>query len=282
LADSIKGTGVLTAITVRRKKDCENKFQILSGHKRKRAAELAGLAEIPAEIIEVADENQAMLIFAESNIQNSFTDLAISELAAIITLHYRAIQNQGKREDLNLGTSEEILQKSTTARGKIAQIYELNEDQVRQYLCINNLITPLKNRIDKGNIKIAPAVELSFLGEENHYLIDEVLSENNFKITIKSAKKLREFASDKLVINDKLTKNEIKYILSDEKSESKKEEKYNPIKTINITTSIYDKFLDIYKEPDKVGKMIEEALVIYLEKQTPNDTTFINESKMIG
>ena len=169
LVESVKERGVITPATVRQKED--GRYELVSGHRRKRACELAGFETLRSEIVDL-NRDEATILMVESNFQRS--EILPSEKAFAYKMRLEALSRQGKRTDL---TSNPLGRKSD---GKeTAQIIgEQSGDsqtQVRRYIRLTNLVPELLEFVDEGRIKMRPAVELSFLDEDSQRdVVDEI------------------------------------------------------------------------------------------------------------
>ena len=160
LVESIKTNGVLTPAVLRQKED--GRYEIVSGHRRKRACELAGLTTLRSEIKDLT-RDEAIVYMVESNFQR--TTILPSEKAFAYKMRLEAIKRQGQRTDL---TSATLLQKlGKTSREIIAENSGESHEQVRKYIRLTNLIPELLQLVDEGRIKMRPAVELSYLDEDS-------------------------------------------------------------------------------------------------------------------
>lgn len=160
LVESIKTNGVLTPAVLRQKED--GRYEIVSGHRRKRACELAGLTTLRSEIKDLT-RDEAIVYMVESNFQR--TTILPSEKAFAYKMRLEAIKRQGQRTDL---TSATLLQKSgKTSREIIAENSGESHEQVRKYIRLTNLIPELLQLVDEVRIKMRPAVELSYLDEDS-------------------------------------------------------------------------------------------------------------------
>jgi len=161
LAESIKERGVLTPAVLRQKND--GRYELVSGHRRKRACELAGLTTLRSEVKDLT-RDEAIMYMVESNFQR--TTILPSEKAFAYKMRLEAMNRQGKRNDL---TSVPLAQKSKTSREILAEQVGESQDQVRRYIRLTNLIPELLEMVDEGKIKMRPAVELSYLSEAEQY-----------------------------------------------------------------------------------------------------------------
>lgn len=169
LVESVKERGVITPATVRQKED--GRYELVSGHRRKRACALAGFETLRSEIVDL-NRDEATILMVESNFQRS--EILPSEKAFAYKMRLEALSRQGKRTDL---TSNPLGRKSD---GKeTAQIIgEQSGDsqtQVRRYIRLTNLVPELLEFVDEGRIKMRPAVELSYLDEDcQRDVVDEI------------------------------------------------------------------------------------------------------------
>ena len=169
LVESVKERGVITPATVRQKED--GRYELVSGHRRKRACELAGFETLRSDIVDL-NRDEATILMVESNFQRS--EILPSEKAFAYKMRLEAMKRQGQRTDL---TSNPLGRKSD---GKeTAQIIgEQSGDsqtQVRRYIRLTNLVPELLEFVDEGRIKMRPAVEISYLDEDcQRDVVDEI------------------------------------------------------------------------------------------------------------
>ena len=155
LAESIKTNGVLTPATVRQKED--GRYELLSGHRRMRACQIAGLDTLRCEVVEMS-RDEATIFMVESNFQR--TKILPSEKAFAYRMRLEAMNRQGSRSDLTSATS---LQKSQTSRDIIGKATGESGETVRKYIRLTELIPELLDMVDEGEIALRPAVELSYI-----------------------------------------------------------------------------------------------------------------------
>ncbi len=167
LAESIKERGVITPATVRQKED--GRYELISGHRRKRASELAGFETLRCEVVEL-DRDDATILMVESNLQRSV--ILPSEKAHAYKMRLDAMKRKAGRpskENLspvgtNLRTDEQLAQETGESR-----------NQIHRYIRLTNLVPELLEFVDEGRIKMRPAVELSYLDEDcQRDLVDEI------------------------------------------------------------------------------------------------------------
>ena len=255
---SVKEHGILNPVIVQK---TENGFEMLSGHNRWNAAKEAGLKEIPAIVKENLTEEEAYVYVIETNLmQRSFSDLLISEKAAVLKARYEKEINQGKRNDI----LEEIarLEGKTIdvktcghgdhrlkTRDQIGAEYELSGSSVGRLLKLNDLIKPFKDMVDRGALYTKVALQLAFLPETEQELVYGVIKESRTKITIDMVMKLREHSGD-------LTEAMVKRYLSITTIKKK---------TYRVPARIVDKYF-IGMEPSKVDNIVEAALDAWFAK----------------
>ena len=166
LVESVKERGVITPATVRQKED--GRYELISGHRRKRACELAGFDTLRCEVVDL-NRDEATILMVESNFQRS--QILPSEKAYAYKMRLDAMNRQGQRTDL---TSTPLVSKSRTNEELGNQVGESRE-QIRRYVRLTNLVPELLEFVDEGRIKMRPAVELSYLDEDcQRDVVDEI------------------------------------------------------------------------------------------------------------
>ena len=187
LVESIKERGIITPVTLRQKPD--GRYEIVSGHRRTKACELAGLATVKAEIKELS-RDEAIILMVESNLQR--TTILPSEKAFSYKMRLEAINRQGQRTDL---TSTPVVSKSRSNE-VLGEIGGESREQVRRYIRLTHLIPPLLDLVDAWKIAFRPAVELSYLTEEEqNSLLDSISSEQSTP-SLAQALKMKEFSQN--------------------------------------------------------------------------------------
>ena len=189
LVESIKERGIITPVTLRQKPD--GRYEIISGHRRTKACELAGLATVKAEIKELS-RDEAIILMVESNLQR--TTILPSEKAFSYKMRLEAMNRQGQRTDL---TSVPLGQKlGKTSREVLADSSTDSNTQIQRYIRLTHLIPPLLDLVDSGKIAFRPAVELSYLTEEEqNSLLDSINSEQSTP-SLAQASKMKEFSQN--------------------------------------------------------------------------------------
>ena len=206
LIESIKERGVITPATVRQKED--GRYELISGHRRKRACELAGFDTLRCEVVEL-NRDEATILMVESNYQRS--QILPSEKAYAYKMRLEALSRQGKRTDL---TSDPVGWKSSgkeTAQ-LIGEQSGDSQTQVRRYIRLTNLVPELLEYVDEGRIKMRPAVELSFLDEDSQRDVVDEIDLNDATPSHDQTIRMRKFFEE-----GKLTTEAIQAIMSEEK-----------------------------------------------------------------
>lgn len=200
MVESVREHGVLNPVIVRKK---GKGYEMLSGHNRQNAAKLAGLTEIPAIVKEGLTDAEAYVYVIETNvIQRSFTDLAPSEKAAVLSTRYEKVISQGRRNDIlheieEIGTCGHDVHKSRSRDG-IGEEYGMTGRNIARYMRVDKLIQTFKDRLDTGELTLTVAVELSYLSETEQVIV----AEKNAAINEKAAKSIRAAAGE--LTEDKL------------------------------------------------------------------------------
>ena len=207
LIESVKSRGVITPITLRRKED--GRYEIVSGHRRRKACELAGLATVPAEIKELT-RDEAIILMVESNLQRSV--ILPSEKAFSYKMRLEAMNRQGIRTDLT----------SCPVGTKLDSGEELSKDQgdsrrqIFRYIRLTELAPELLDLVDEGKIAMRPAVELSYLNDEEQQDLLPAMELADATPSHAQATKMRKFSQD-----GKLTPEVIESIMCEEKPNQK-------------------------------------------------------------
>ena len=210
LVESVKNRGVITPITLRRKED--GRYELVSGHRRRKACELAGLATVPAEIKELT-RDEAIILMVESNLQRSV--ILPSEKAFSYKMRLEAMKRQGQRTDL---TSSPVGMKSDGKQSldTIGEAVGDSRNQVHRYIRLTELVPELLDLVDEGRIALRPAVELSYLNDEEQQDLLPAMELADATPSHAQAIKMRIFSQD-----GKLTPEVIESILCEEKPNQK-------------------------------------------------------------
>ena len=171
LTESIKAQGIISPLIVRPIENTDE-YEVVSGHRRLHAAVKAGLTEVPA-LIYPLDRNEAMIAVVDSNLHRE--RILPSEKAFAYKMKMEAMKAQGKRTDLTLS---QAATKSDTA-AEIGKARNESRDQVFRYIRLTHLVPELLQKVDEGVIALSPAVELSYLSEEQQNILLDAISLND-------------------------------------------------------------------------------------------------------
>ncbi len=203
LVDSIKRNGVMTPATVRLKED--GRYELISGHRRKKACELAGLETLKCEVKDLS-RDEAIIVMVESNLQRS--TILPSEKAFAYKMRLEAMNRQGQRSDL---TSTPMVSKSRSNEELADKVGESRE-QIRRYIRLTELVPEILQMVDDRQIAFRPAVEISYLPEEQQYTLLEAMEYSDATPSLAQAIKMKKFMQD-----DTLTDEVIQSIMEEEK-----------------------------------------------------------------
>ena len=170
--ESIKSQGIITPLIVRQKDNTTDEYEVISGHRRLHASKRAGLTEVPA-LIYPYTKTEAAIAVVDSNLHRE--RILPSEKAFSYKMKMEALKAQGKRTDLTLS---QLATKSDTA-AEIGKTQGESRDQVFRYIRLTNLIPALLQKVDEGAIALSPAVELSYLSEEQQNILLDAMSLND-------------------------------------------------------------------------------------------------------
>ena len=194
LVDSIKENGVLTNLTVRRR--AEGGYEIISGHRRFHAAQLAGLESIKVQVRDV-DDDQAIIDMVDANIQREH--ISPMEKARAYAMKLEAIKHQGCRTDL---TSGQIVQKLSVE--KVAEGTTDGYKTVQRFIRLNSLVPDLQKKVDNGSLKFNPAVELSYLSEDEQKDFLNYIESQSCSPSLSQAQKLKAASKEGSLTSNKL------------------------------------------------------------------------------
>ena len=195
LVDSIKENGVLTNLTVRPR--AEGGYEIISGHRRFHAAQLAGLDKIKVQVRDV-DDDQAIIDMVDANIQREH--ISPMEKARAYAMRLEAVKHQGRRTDL---TSDQVGPKLTAAE-KVAAGVQDTQTQVKRYIRLNSLVPALQKKVDSGTLKFNPAVELSYLTPDEQQSFLDYAEAQDCTPSLSQAQKLKAASKEGTLTLDKL------------------------------------------------------------------------------
>lgn len=210
LVESIKTRGLIQPVLVRVKED--GNYEMVSGHRRKRACELAGVEIIPTRVQELTHD-EAVLSMVDSNLQRE--EILPSEKAKAYKMRLESMKRQGQRTDL---TSVPMAQKSETktSRELLGEIVGEGQDNVRRYIRLTELIEPLLDMVDEKKIALRPAVEISYLTKEEQTVLCDAIEYCDAAPSHAQTIKMRKFSEE-----GKLTDSVIESIIEEEKPNQK-------------------------------------------------------------
>ena len=206
MADSVKQYGVLVPALVRPKAD--GGYEIVAGHRRKCAATLAGITEMPCIVRNLTDD-EATIIMVDSNLQRE--TILPSEKAFAYKMKLEAIKRQGQRSDLTSTPLEPKL-KGSRSNEELAASSPDSRSQIQRYIRLTELIPPMLDMVDNGKIAFRPAVELSYLSKEQQQSLYDTMECEDCTPSLAQAIKMKEFSRD-----GKLTEEVILSIMQEEK-----------------------------------------------------------------
>ncbi len=245
MEESVKEHGVLVPALVREKPG--GGYEMVAGHRRKRAAELAELSEIPCIVRNLTDD-EAIIVMVDSNLQRE--KILPSEKAFAYKMRLDAMKRQGQRTDL---TSVPVAQK-LTSRAELGKVVGESQDQVRRYIRLTYLLPEILDMVDDGKIALRPAVELSYLAEkEQHFLLDTMFSEDCTP-SHAQAIKMRKFSQE-----GKLNPDVILSIMQEEKPNQKEQ--------IKIPKERISRYFAPGTPAQKIEDTIIKALELYRKRQ---------------
>lgn len=238
MVESIKKTGVLVPGVVRAK--AEDGYEIIAGHRRKRACELAGLTTMPV-VIRKYNNDEAVLAMIDSNLQRE--EILPSEKAFAYKMKLEALSHQGKakEDDSEDVTSRQVVTK-LRSDDEIGSVTGESGRQIQRYIRLTELIRPILDMVDDKKIKFVPAVELSYLTAKQQAILLEIMNEEAVVPSLSQAKQLKILSQDK-----KYTKESVHAIMV---VASVKERK------ITIKPDIISKYFDTDTSDEDIEKII--------------------------
>ena len=240
LVESIKQCGVLTPVIARPHKD--GGYEILSGHRRVKACELAGITDIPV-VIKNLDDDTATILLVDSNLQREH--ILPSEKAFAYQMKLEAMKRQGARTDL---TSSQI---GTKLRSDIELAEQVGEsrNQIQRYIRLTNLIDPILDMVDNNQIAMNAAVEISYLGSKEQAAVMQSIEKEETSPSIAQARKMRKFHQDgnlsNAVIDSIMMEQKpetVKITLGEEKLKKYFPKSYSKAKMEEIILKLLDKW----------------------------------------
>ena len=256
LVESIKERGLITPITLRPKED--GRYEIVSGHRRKKACEIAGLSVVKADVREMS-RDEAIILMVESNLQRS--KILPSEKAFSYKMRYEAMKRQGKRTDL---TCAPVAHKLDGVKSRDILAGEVGEgrDQIRRYIRLTELVPELLDLVDEGAIALRPAVELSYLTCDEQNMVYQQILDCDCTPSHAQTIRMRKFSEE-----GRLNEAVIESIMQEEKPNQKEK--------IHIPLGQLRKYIPETVSYDDTRDYIMQALEFYQKyrtkvPQTPN------------
>ena len=243
--ESIKTYGVLQPAIVRPSED--GNYEILSGHRRKHACELAGRKTIPA-IVRKLDDDAAIIFMVDSNLQRE--NILPSERAAAYKMKLEALKRQGARTDL---TSAQVVPK-LSAREKVAEKAGVNRMEVTRYIRLTELQPELQQMVDEKKIAFTPAVEISYLKPDEQRMLLDTISSEQATPSLSQAQRLK-----KLSQSGELTDDSMLSIMSEQKKPERND--------LTIPADVLEKFFPRSFTPMKMQEVIIKLLESWQRKR---------------
>ena len=242
LVESIKRNSVMTPATVRLKED--GRYELISGHRRKKACELAGLETLKCEVKELT-RDEAIIVMVESNLQRSV--ILPSEKAFAYKMRLEAMNRQGQRTDLTSSPLDNKL-KGTTSAQQVSKNSGDSQPQIYRFIRLTELVPEILQMVDERQIAFRPAVEISYLTEEQQYTLLEAMEYNDATPSLAQAIKMKKYNQD-----GKLTSEVIQSIMEEEKPNQKEKPAFRDERI----TKLIPKTVPRGQETDFVVKALE-------------------------
>ena len=239
LVESVSRSGVMTPATVRQKED--GRYELISGHRRKKACELAGIETLKCEVKELTHD-EAIIVMVESNLQRSV--ILPSEKAFAYKMRLEAMKRQGERSDL---TSRPVGEKLFSV-DKMSQDVADSGRQIHRYIRLTELVPEILQMVDERQIAFRPAVEISYLSEEQQYTLLEAMGYNDATPSLAQAIKMKKFMQE-----GKLTDEVIQSIMQEDKPNQKEKPAFKDERI----TKLIPKSIPRGQETDFVVKSLE-------------------------
>lgn len=243
LVDSIRRNGVMTPATVRQKED--GRYELVSGHRRRKACELAGLDSLPCEVKELS-RDEAVIIMVESNLQR--TEILPSEKSFAYKMRLEAMKRQAGRPAKENASPMATNFFKGRSDVELGELVGESKDQIRRYIRLTSLVPEILQMVDERRIAFRPAVELSYLTEEQQYALLEAMEYQDATPSLAQAIKMKKFQQD-----GKLTAEVIQSIMQ----EAKPNQREKPAFRDERITRLIPKTVPKGKEADFVVKALE-------------------------
>ena len=243
LVESVRRNGVMTPATVRLKED--GRYELISGHRRKKACELAGLETLKCEVKEL-NRDEAIIVMVESNLQRSV--ILPSEKAFAYKMRLEAMKRQaGRPPKENASPLATNLSKGRSDT-ELGELVGESKDQIRRFIRLTELVPEILQMVDDRQIAFRPAVEISYLSEEQQYTLLEAMSYNDATPSLAQAIKMKKFLQE-----GKLTDEVISSIMEEEKPNQREKPAFRDERI----TKLIPKSIPRGQETDFVVKALE-------------------------
>ena len=252
MVESIKKYGVLVPALVRPKED--GGYEMVAGHRRKFAASLAGVSEIPCIVRSLTDD-EATIVMVDSNLQRE--KILPSEKAFAYKMKLEAMKRQGRRTDLTSAPLEPKL-KGSRSNEELAASSPDSRSQIQRFIRLTELIPPVLDMVDSGKIAFRPAVELSYLSKEQQQSLYDTMECEDCTPSLAQAIKMKEFSRD-----GKLTEEVILSIMQ--------EEKPNQREQFKMPKERISKYFAPGTPAQKIEDTIIKALELYRRRERQRD-----------
>ena len=243
LVESVSRSGVMTPATVRQKED--GRYELISGHRRKKACELAGLETLKCEVKELTHD-EAIIVMVESNLQRSV--ILPSEKAFAYKMRLEAMKRQaGRPPKENASPVATNLSKGRSDK-ELGELVGESKDQIRRFIRLTELVPEILEMVDERQIAFRPAVEISYLSEEQQYSLLEAMGYNDATPSLAQAIKMKKFMQE-----GKLTDEVIQSIMQEDKPNQKEKPAFKDERI----TKLIPKSIPRGQETDFVVKALE-------------------------
>lgn len=247
--DSVKARGILTPAIARPREG--GGYELVAGHRRKRACELAGLDTMPV-IVRNLDRDEAIIIMVDTNIQRE--NISPMEKAKALKMKLEAIKRQGQRTDLirTDATSTQVAQKLSVEQ--VGDAAGISKDQVRRYVRLTELSPELQQMVDDKKIAMTPAVEISYLKPAEQALLVETMESEQATPSLSQAQRMKKMSQE-----GKLNEDTMLSVMSEQKKPE--------VDRIVLTTDTLRKYFPKSYTPKKMEETIINLLESWLKKR---------------
>ena len=247
--ESVKEVGVVVPAIARPREG--GGYELIAGHRRKRACELAGLETMPV-IIRDVDRDTAIIYMVDSNLQRE--NISPIEKAKALKMKLEAIKRQGQRTDLiqTDATSTQVAQKLSAEQ--VGDAAGISKDQVRRYVRLTELSPPLQQMVDEGKMALTPAVEISYLKPEEQALLVETIESEQATPSLSQAQRMKKMSQE-----GKLTEDTMLSVMSEQKKPE--------VDRIVLTTDTLRKYFPKSYTPKKMEETIIGLLENWMKKR---------------